>query len=349
MTVDRCRAPAAWREAALEPPRALGAPPARGRVRESPADFVVEEELGFAPDGGAAHLLLRVEKTDANTLAVARALARHAGARPADVGFAGLKDRHAVATQWFSVPAGRAAPSWPGLQGNGFRVLESHAHSRKLKRGALSGNRFRIRVALSPGAGDPGERLAAVRSRGVPNYFGPQRFGADGSNLDHVVEWLACGRLPAARDTRAFTISAARSLAFNAVLGARVRAGNWDRLVRGDVLNLDGRGSLFPDDGSADLTDRVAGGSLHPTGPLPGRGGMTPAGEAAAVEGPALASLAGLVEALAAANVEAARRPLRVLPREFEWRIREEALELSFLLPRGAFATALLREVIAQE
>jgi len=336
-----------WRDAALHPTRALGPPAASGTIKAAPADFIVEEQLGFEPDGGSAHVLLRVEKTAANTLAVGRALARHAGVRAADVGFAGLKDRQAVATQWFSVPVSRIDPGWKGLQGAGFTVLEAHPHSRKLRRGALAGNRFRIRIGQVAGAVEDVEaRLAAAAVRGVPNYFGSQRFGAGGSNLARVARWLETGRLPDARDDRSFTLSAARSLVFNTVLDTRVQDGSWDRLLTGEIVNLDGSRSVFLADGSDGLEDRLAQGDLHPTGPLPGRGGMAPAAAAAQLETEALESFASLVEALITAGVDAERRALRVVPRELEWAWQDGDLRMSFLLPRGAFATAVLREVL---
>lgn len=349
MTTAGAEPPPGWREAALGPPHALGPPVAQGVLRAAPADFNVEEQLGFEPDGGSGHWLLRVEKTAANTLAVARALARHAGTRATDVGFAGLKDYRAVATQWFSVPATRGDAGWQDLQGQGFRVLEAHPHSRKLRRGALAGNRFRIRVARPAGATrEVDVRLAAIAARGVPNYFGAQRFGVGGSNLLRVARWLEDGRLPRSRDERSFALSAARSLMFNGVLGARVRAGNWDRLLQGEILNLDGTGSVFADDRSAGLQERIARGDLHPTGPLPGRGGTRPAGAAAAFEAAALEPYGGLVEALVTAGVDAQRRALRVLPRDLDWAWEGNDLALSFVLPRGAFATSVLREVVSE-
>ena len=137
---------AGWRAMALDPPRAGGLPSATGKIRAATADFVVEERLGFEPDGGSAHRLLWVEKQDANTRFVARELATRIGCAPADVGFAGMKDRRAVARQWFSTPARRDGATLDGLTGAGFRVLSVHPHSRKLRRGALAGNRFTLRV-----------------------------------------------------------------------------------------------------------------------------------------------------------------------------------------------------------
>lgn len=340
--------PPGWHRLALAPPRALGAPRVRGRLKASAGDFHVEERLGFAPDGGGAHVLLQVGKTDANTLYVARQLARAAGLRPHDVGFAGLKDRRAVATQWFSVPAGREARDWTGFEGPGFRVIGAHPHSRKLRRGALAGNRFRVVLRdLDGDLDDLERRLERVAASGVPNYFGPQRFGRDGANLEAVARWLAGERLPADREARAFVLSAARALAFNAVLAERVAAGSWDCLLPGEVVNLDGSASVFAAaDIDAELAARCASFDVHPTGPLPGREGLRPGAAAGAVEATALAPLGRLVAALEEAGAEASRRPLRVRPTGLEHLPGPGEVTLVFDLPRGAFATAVLAELV---
>ncbi len=340
--------PRSWVEAALDPPRAYGRPAVSGQLRSVPADFVVEERLGFEPDGGAAHVLLRVEKTDANTIYVARALARAGRCHPRDVGFAGLKDRRAVARQWFSVPARRAPQAWNGEEGLGFRVLESHAHSRKLRLGALAGNRFEVRIRRLQGDMQClAERISLVARDGLPNYFGPQRFGREAGNLLHVRDWVSGAPLPRDRQLRSMVLSAARSLCFNAVTAARVRLGSWNRLVEGELVNLDGSGSLFlAETVDATLEARCTGGDVHPTGLLPGVGGPAPQAAAADIERQALADYENVVACLAGFGVEAARRPLRCLPADLQWSVEAGALELCFDLSRGAFATAVLRELV---
>jgi tRNA pseudouridine13 synthase len=341
-------APDPWFDLALDPPRALGDTPVSGALRVEPEDFHVEERLGFEPDGGEAHRLLLVEKVGANTLFVARALAARAGRPPSDIGFAGQKDRRAVARQWFSVPASRDAASYVGYAGDGFRVLAEHPHSRKLRRGALAGNRFRIRVrGLQGDAGAIGAQIAQLESAGVPNYYGFQRFGNDGANLRRIRQWLDSGRLPRGREARAFVLSSARSLGFNAVLGARVAAGSWNRLLPGEVVNLRGSQSVFasehPDEG---LVERLRQGDVSPTGPLCGAGGVLPGGEAARIEQAALAPVDPLPALLAAVGLRGERRALILRPAALSHRIHGETLEIEFELPRGAFATALLRELI---
>lgn len=339
--------PPEWRRLALDPSRAHGAPPVTAVLRATPEDFVVEEQLGFEADGGVAHVLLRVEKRGRDTLAVARDLARHAGLAPRDVGFAGLKDRHAVATQWFTVPAQRPPTDWSAVAGESFRVLEVLPHSRKLRRGALAGNGFRLR--LGDVAGDAArlaERLATVSTLGVPNYFGPQRFGRDGSNLDSILRFCEGQGLPRGREGRAFVLSAARSLLFNAVLAARVADGSWQRLLPGEFVNLAGRNSFFAAaEIDATLIERLDRHDVHPTGPLVGRG-RAPEGAAGEFETAALAPFGELAARLATEGLEAARRPLRLVPNGFSSQGPESGtLELRFSLPPGAYATALVREL----
>jgi len=334
--------PDSWRALALDPPRAFAAPPIRGRLRIEPEDFVVDERLGFEPAGEGPHLLLRVRKRDANTEWVARELARRAGCRPFDVGYAGLKDRHAVTTQWYTVPRGRSSPGeWTAFAGEGFRVLEAHAHQRKLPRGALAGNRFELRVREV--TGDPAAlaaRLVEIDARGVPDYFGPQRFGHALSNLVRV----AAGDF---RTDRSFGLSAARSLVFNAVLAQRVEDGSWATLEAGDVANLDSKGSVFDVTAMDEaLATRVSMLDVHPTGPLWGAGVSRVAGRIAELEAAVGTQFAPVCDALVTEGVAMARRPLRLAVRELEHAFEGDVLVLRFYVTAGSFATTVLREIV---
>jgi tRNA pseudouridine13 synthase len=340
----------AARVAALAPPHAHGGPPLTGVLRAEPEDFLVEEELGFAPAGEGAHLLLKVRKRNANTQWVARELARCAGCRVGDVGYAGVKDRRAVAVQWFSVPRPRSPVDWPSLTHAEFAVLEAHPHARKLPRGALAANRFEVRIRC---AEEEGEALAArlagplalIAERGVPNYFGPQRFGRDGANLTRFAAPVAALH-PA---ERGFVLSAARSVLFNAVLAARVNDGSWQRLGAGDVAMLDGRNSLFAvPEVDATLAARCARLEIHPSGPLWGTG--SPATQAAVheLEERTAGEFALAATLCSAAGMHQERRSLRVVVRELRCAAEPHAVRLSFRLARGAFATAMLRELIAE-
>lgn len=322
-------------------------PRPRGRVRDSDEDFRVDEVLGFEPDGVGDHQLLQIEKRGLNSVDVARHLARHAGVPSREVGFCGLKDRRAVAVQWFSVgPAGGAAPDWSALTGDRLRVLRVARHRRKLRRGSHTGNRFTIRVrGLAVGPSDLQLRLAAVRERGVPNYFGAQRFGWH--NLE-TAQRLFDNRLPRSRrQQRSMALSAARSHLFNLVLARRVADASWDRLLPGDVANLDGSRSFFALSSVTDeLRARLERRDLHPTGPLFGRGANPARGRPLSLEQEIAERFADWCAGLVRYGLRFERRALRVCPAELEWCLAGADLTLSFMLPRGAFATSVLREIV---
>lgn len=322
-------------------PRAAGEAPGHGRLRSVPEDFRVTERMDVVHDGDGEHDWLWIAKRGANTAWVARQLARHAGVAVRDVGFAGLKDRHAETRQWFSVrrPAG-GVPDWRKLDVSGVRVLDVRRHRRKLRRGAHRGNDFDI--CIRDWRGDPDALLETIRARGVPNYFGEQRFGRDAGNLALASRLLAGERLR--RDGRSLALSAARAFLFNEVLARRVRDGSWDRLLPGEQAMLAGSRSRFAVDvPDAELERRCAEGDLHPSGPLWGRGADTdslPAAERDVLG--AHRELASGLERLADAD----RRPLRLVVDALTWHRDDDRLQLSFSLPAGAFATAVLRELL---
>ncbi|MGO9634800.1 MAG: tRNA pseudouridine(13) synthase TruD [Steroidobacteraceae bacterium] len=347
MRIDSRRADS-WTRAALCPPRAHGAPLARAELKAQPEDFRVEEVLSFVPAGEGSHWLLQVEKRSSNTRWVAAEIARRAGVPAGDVGYAGLKDRHAVVVQWFSVPArSQSADFWRHVHTDEFKVLDVKANTRKLRRGALCGNRFRIRlrnVAWSREQLDI--KLAALRTRGAPNYFGPQRFGRQGRNLDHVARWAQSGVKPRGRTEREFALSAARALLFNAVLARRVQATDWSRMEVGDLASLEGSGSHFRvtvlDD---ELRRRLETFDVHPTGPLWGRGEPESSGSSLDLEREVAREFHEAADLLAAEGLSQERRALRCAVRELSVEADAQTLTLSFSLGRGQYATAVLREI----
>jgi tRNA pseudouridine13 synthase len=338
----------AWTRAALHPPRAHGVPLPPAELKFTPEDFQVEEQLSFEPSGNGPHWLLRVEKRNANTRWIAAEIARLAGVAAHDVGYAGLKDRHAVAVQWFSVPAqAKSAEFWREIRASEFRVLDAVANLRKLRRGALSGNRFRIRLRNALWSNEHLQlKLDALRTRGVPNYFGAQRFGRDGYNLERVAAWTRSGDAPRGRAERGFALSAARSLLFNAVLAQRVEAGDWSQLAPGDLANLDGSGSHFAvTELDEELRRRLAEFDIHPSGPLWGKGQPAVQGRTLERELAVSRELAPVADLLEAEGLMQERRALRSVVRELKVERDASTVTLSFALGRGQFATAVLREI----
>ena len=334
-----------------ELPRAFGEPPLTARLRASPEDFLVEEILGYDADGAGEHLLLWVEKRGANTDWVARELAKFAGVPPVAVGYAGLKDRHAVTRQTFSVQlAGRPDPDWSTFPHPEVKVLAATRHSRKLKRGALRGNRFVLLLREARGDRERAESvLHQIAGRGVPNYYGEQRFGREGGNVAQARAMFAGRRMD--RDKRSLLLSAARSHIFNGVLAARVEGEAWDRPLDGEIWSLAGSRSWFgPEPFNDELAARLARADIHPSGPLWGQGEPPSQGEAGALEREVAARDPDLVGGLAAARMDQERRPLRLLPQSLRWRWDDDdTLELSFELPAGAYATVVVRELAKGE
>jgi tRNA pseudouridine13 synthase len=331
--------------------RALGPPCGRGRIRVVDEDFRVVEQLGYAPSGEGEHLWLEIEKRDHNTLDVARFLADQAGVPLRNVGFAGLKDRHAVTRQPFTIHlAGRADPDWSAWQVPGIRVLSGARHRRKIQRGRLAGNRFELVVRDFEGDRDRlAERLAQIAAGGVPNRFGEQRFGGNNIARAHRMFRGELQRAPS-RAKRGFYLSAARSLIFNRVLDERIRRGDWNRVIDGDVLNLDGSRSRFAAGDDPALPARVEALDLHPTGPLFGVGALESSGTAAAIEQAEIERERELADGLLRFGTAMDRRPLRMRVGTIEasWG-PDGSLELAFALPAGSFATTVLAELLEYE
>jgi len=330
-------------------PHALGAPVARALIRKTPEDFLVTELPVVVPDGSGQHLLVRVRKRNCTTPDVARELARQCGVARRAVSWAGLKDRQAVAEQWFSIDlAGRPDPGLAG--GPGFEVLEARRHGRKLRRGALAGNAFELLLREVEGNHSEIEaRLERIRQGGVPNYFGPQRFGRRGDNVDQALAMFAGKLRVRGREQRAIMLSAARSHIFNAIAGERVRADDWNRALPGDVLQWQGSRShfLWQGDEIERIETQVAALELHPTGALWGRQGSQAADDVAEREEAVAGRYPELVQGLADAGMDSDRRPLRLAASELEWTWQDDTLRLRFTLPPGAYATTVLREVLS--
>lgn len=312
-------------------PRAHGLPLFTARLRTIPQDFQVTEQLGWEFSGDGEHDYLWIEKTGANTEWVSRQLALFADVPAKDIGYAGLKDRHAVTRQWFSIPRWNA-PVWEQLNVEGVRIVDVQRHLRKLRRGAHRSNTFRILLRLDerPDIAAMEKRLAVIKSEGLPNYFGEQRFGRDGGNLRLANDWASGKRFT--RHKRGLAISTVRSFLFNEVLATRVQQGIWNQFVVGDLANLDGTGSVFDVlEIDEELQRRRKEMDVHPAGILAGDGSKI---------GPE-----NWQNALGKARVEPGSRSLRLPVRDLSSEINETGLTLSFTLDRGTFATAVLREL----
>ncbi|MBB5205595.1 tRNA pseudouridine13 synthase [Inhella inkyongensis] len=311
-------------------PKAYPASGASAILKLFNEDFVVTELPLQLPSGAGEHLWVDVEKNGANTAFVAQQLAQAAGVNEWDVGYAGLKDRYAITRQWFSIylPTGKAGetPDLTLLPHPEFKVLGQSRHVKKLRPGDLQGNHFRIVLREVKGERAAIEaNLQAVAAQGVPNYFGAQRFGFDGGNVEQ-------GRAMLAREIRVrnpkkkgIYLSAVRSFVFNEVLALRIRQGLWGKTLPGDVMDAAGR----------------------PTGPLWGRGRVSSSDEAQALESGVAQQHAVLCDGMEHAGLDQERRALVAHPADLSWEWPQaDLLVLSFSLPAGQYATSVLSEIL---
>jgi tRNA pseudouridine13 synthase len=329
----------------------LGKPETIAGFRGMPTDFVVDEVLSFEPDGEGEHLFVQIEKIGMNTGFVARHIAAACGVRERDVSYSGLKDRHAVATQWFSVHLpGKPDPRQADLETPGLRVITRRRHRRKLRRGTHSGNDFTITLRDVSGDNDQLEsRLQAIAASGFPNYFGEQRFGRDGQNIERARALFSIVPKARKRDrNQGIYLSAARSILFNRVLSRRIAENRYDLISCGDVLMLEGSHSVFVVDQADDaLQSRLRSGDVHITGPMWGGGKtITPAAqhewEVSCMEGEQ-----DLCDGLVAHKLRHERRALRARAKDLAWQWPDNStLQVSFHLGNGSYATSMLRELV---
>ena len=321
-------------------------PAATALLRQQPDDFIVDEELNFTPSGAGEHVLLHIEKTGQNTQYVAKQLAEITGLRARDISYAGLKDRHAVTRQWFCFkwPI-KQLLDWQSWQLTGCTILSMQRHYRKLRLGALKANRFTIRLRQVSDCNDVVQRADKLK-QGVPNYYGEQRFGINGGNLTLAQQLFAGGSI-SDRKLRGLALSAARSFLFNQQISARIAAGLFNTIIDGDVLQLNGTGSVFrTTQADQQLQQRLDAQDVHITAVLAGIGEPMVSGAAAEFEQAALVPYHALVKGLEDYRLKTERRAIRLLPQRLSIQQQGEDMILSFALPAGCFATSVLRELV---
>ncbi len=315
--------------------------------KQQPEDFRVDEFLPFELSGEGEHLWCQIRKRGCNTDWLAQQLAKLLAVKSVAMGYAGLKDRHAVTTQWFSIHLpGQADPDLSSLLSDDIQILQQQRHHKKLQRGALSHNRFKIRLRDLQQLELIAQRCQLIARHGVPNYFGEQRFGRGRNNLLQAERMFKHRRSRLPRHKRSIYLSAARSWIFNVILSRRILNQSWNRRMSGDVFMLDGKSACFRDDASDDIDARLESGEIHPTAVLWGDGEVMSAGDLHALEQAVVAEYPQLADGLIAARVEQQRRTLRLLPGDMQWQFEGNDLVLSFDLSAGSYATTVLRELV---
>ena len=318
---------------------------AEAEFKREPEDFVVTETLSFEPTGEGEHLFLLIEKRQLNTQQVCEYLAKFFNKRLRDIGYAGLKDKQSVSRQWFSVQMNvLAQPDLSELKSEGILLVKSVRHNRKLKIGALSSNHFAIRLRDVTELAWLKARLEQVKN-GVPNYFGEQRFGFKGNNLNWA-DRMADGEVIKNKKIKGFALSASRSFLFNQVISQRIASNIFDRALHGDVFLLAGSNSFFAEPVTADIEQRLEEGDIQLSAPLVGEGELATDGKVKALETESLAPYPHWQQMLAEQGLKQERRAILLVPNNLTWQQQGQDLIVNFELPTGCFATSVLRECV---
>lgn len=324
---------------------AYGSPQSHGEIKVSPEDFCVEENLGFELSGIGEHLFLLIEKTQLNTEEMARTIAKKLKLPLKAVSYAGLKDKFAKTTQWFSLHLpGIENPQLDELNTENCRVISAIRHSKKLKIGALKENHFTIKIQhLNENTDEFLQRIEQIKAHGVPNYFGPQRFGRQGANLEHARAVLLEHKKIKNRHLLGIYYSAARSFLFNQIVSQRVKEGTWNCPVAGDLMMLSGTHSVFPiDDITDEIMARVSEHDISPAAPLWGKGDELITGQALQIQGIALEAWQEWCLSLERLGLKKSYRSMVLLPENLQF----NQDTFSFTLPAGTYATTVLREIL---
>lgn len=350
-----------------------GKPESSGDLRTHMSDFKVFEQLPFQPCGEGEHLLIHVRKTGVNTIVVARLLAKYFSVKEHLVSYAGLKDRFAVTEQWFGVHVpGKTVYDLSDLVIDGVEVLFSARHHKKLRTGALIGNRFELTLRNVTHTDALKVRWQQIIDQGVPNYFGEQRFGIDAGNIDKAKTMFGNGKLGSEqivgkkvkdKKKRGLYLSAARSFIFNQVVSERIKQQRFSCLQKGDVCMLAGTQSVFlVDEVDQTLNNRLIEKDIDITAPMWGAGELMTTDEPLILEQNIAEQQPEFSQGLPRFGLKQERRRSRLTLANAKLSIEEQSIKeksieeknveqaskviLTFSLPAGSYATTILRELI---
>ncbi len=327
-----------------------GKPNSKADLRTYNSDFRVQEMLPFAATGEGEHHLLHIRKEGLNTNDVATILSGFAKVHPKEVTYAGQKDKNAITEQWFGVRIpGKETPDWASLNSDQITILSSNRHNKKLRIGALAGNRFTLTLRNVTHMDEAIERLALIKQTGVPNYFGEQRFGHDGKNLVFGRQMFT-GRVVKDRKKRSMYLSAVRSYLFNVAVSTRLAEHGLDKLA-GDCVMLAGSNSYFTAEQWDEATiKRLDEKDIQLSAPMWGRGAALSQGEAGEFEAKVLAEFDAERDGLEHAGLTQDRRTLLSEPQHLSYeKESDDVLVIKFALPSGCYATSILRELFDYE
>lgn len=322
-----------------------------GNIKENPEDFIVEEIPVYQPEGEGEHLFINLTKKGITTKEVQKALAGLYHVNIQDVNFAGIKDKQAVASQYFSV--------WLKNKGNKdlaykleeklpLKINSLAYHRKKIKQGHLLANAFNIKISRPECSPEQAINkvqpiIDIIHRKGLPNYYGHQRFGIEGNNAQKGYDILTGKKKEKNKWLRRFLLSAYQSHLFNHYLVLRIRKGLYDKILKGDIAKKHDTGGIFVVENIETEQKRIDKKAICYTGPIFGKKMKVAQGEAAQLEEKILADNHIGWNHLLGARLNGSRRQGVIIP-TIQSEKEEDGIRLRFTLPKGAYATVVLRE-----
>lgn len=328
-----------------------GAPLATAKLKVQPQHFQVCEDLGYEFSGQGEHLMVRIRKTGENTSFVANELAKACGVKSKDIGWAGLKDRHAVTEQWLSVHLpGGTTPDFGAFleQYPTIQILDITRHHKKLRPGDLQGNHFVLTLSEVSNVEDVVQRLTTISETGVPNYFGAQRFGNEGNNVEEARRWGRENVRTRNQNKRSLYLSAARSWIFNQIVSDRIQQGVFGQFIAGDIALIDGQSVLVEDGQQASFNQQLTNGTAHLSAALAGDNALPTQSQALALEQVHLDAEPDLMALIRGNRMRHERRPIALKAQNLSWDTDGDNITLRFSLAAGCFATSIVRELVEE-
>ncbi|MDB1124861.1 tRNA pseudouridine(13) synthase TruD [Vibrio algarum] len=328
-----------------------GKPTSKAKIKAIPEHFVVRENLGFEFSGTGEHLMVRIRKTGENTSFVANELAKVCGVKSKDVGWAGLKDRHAVTEQWLSIHLPKSeTPDFSSFEEQypSIQILETARHNRKLRPGDLIGNDFEITLSEVTDIDDVESRIKQVIESGVPNYFGAQRFGQDGSNLSEARRWGRDNVRTRNQNKRSLYLSTARSWIFNHIVSTRLINGVFNKLILGDIVTKPDSTITVDQANIAVFQAELSSGSISLTAALAGDNALPTKENALETEQAIVDAEPDLMALIRGNRMRHDRRDVLLKPCDLSYEIKNNLVVLLFSLSSGSFATSIVRELIEE-
>lgn len=327
-----------------------GKPTSSAKLKAKPEHFIVKEELGFDFTGSGEHVMVKVRKTGENTMFVANELARYCGVKSKDIGWAGLKDRHAITEQWLSIHMPKSdVPDFSAFEKQypSIEIIDVAKHNKKLRPGDLIGNYFDIILSETSNIEALEEKLQLVSQNGVPNYYGAQRFGKEGNNVEEAKRWGRDNVRTRNQNKRSMFLSSARSWIFNQIVSRRIEQGLFSTIILGDILNVAEQSTCVVEQSNLTQSQQhLEAGTAQITSALAGDNQLPTLLDALQLEQEVVDSEPDLMALIRGNRMRHDRRDIMLKPSEFEFQIKDDQIVLHFYLSSGSFATSITRELI---